>query len=179
MRVALQSDSPAIGRTLTDLLALLRYEVLPSTSDGTPLLRYSQGTLILQAPDGTAQQLPAPLGLRHLATQLRNVQAQAKGAPLPLGQDWRIEPLARMLHHGSGQHIPLTEKECALLVALHAALPAAATREALLRDVWSYEQDTETHTLETHIYRLRQKLAELQPSPADILTTDGSYRLAI
>lgn len=179
MRVALQSDSPSIGRTLTDLLALLRYEVLPTASDGTPLLRYAQGTLTLTAPDGNGLKLATPIGLRGLATQLRNVQAQAKGAPLPLAQGWRIEPLARMLHHESGQHVPVTEKECALLIALHAALPGAATRERLLRDVWAYEQDTETHTLETHIYRLRQKLSELSPPPGDLVTTGGSYKLEI
>lgn len=179
MRVALVSDSAVIGRSLSDLLALLQYEVLATADAGTPQIRYQAGELALIAPDGTPQSLAQPLTLRGLAQQLKSLQSSARGAPLALAQGWRLEPLARMLHHANGQHVPLTEKECSLLAALHATLPQAEGREQLLKKVWAYEGDVETHTLETHIYRLRQKLAELTPPPADIVTVEGTYKLVI
>jgi DNA-binding response OmpR family regulator len=178
MRVSLVSDSSVIGRTLSDLLALLQCEIA-SASPGTPELSYRKGTLQLTTAEGLAQPLIQPLTLRSLAQQLTNVSASARGAPLPLGMGWRLEPLARMLHHEKGQHVPLTEKECLLLTALRNALPDACSRETLLKDVWAYESDVETHTLETHIYRLRSKLEALTPQPCDIVTLEGTYRLTM
>lgn len=178
MRVALSSDSAVIGRTLTDLLATLRCEITaPET--GVPTVRYQDRKLELVAPNGDVQTLGPAIKLRLLAAELQRLQRSAKGAPLALSAGWRLEPLARMLHHEKGQHVPLTEKESLLLAALHAALPAAASREQLLHDVWAYAGDSETHTLETHIYRLRSKLAELTPAAADITTHEGTYKLVI
>jgi len=179
MRVALVCDEAVVGRTLSDLLRSLRYEVLPTPEAGTPQLHLRDGRLLLVAPDGQQTALEQPVRLSQLAQQLRGLQSQARGTPLSLQAGWRLEPLARMLHHESGQHVPLTEKEALLLGALHAALPRAASREHLLRDVWAYDGDVETHTLETHIYRLRAKLSGLNPVPADIVTSDGTYRLAL
>ena len=178
MRVALASDSAVIGRTLTDLLAALRCEIAAPES-GVPTVRYHNQTLELVAPNGDVQALPPAISLRTLAAELHRLQRSVKGAPLALAAGWRLEPLARMLHHDHGQHVPLTEKETLLLAALHAAHPAAAAREQLLHDVWAYAGDSETHTLETHIYRLRSKLSELTPVAADIVTLDGTYRLVI
>ncbi len=71
----------------------------------------------------------------------------------------------------------LTEKETAILAHLHSAV-APVSREALLQHVWSYVRDVETHTLETHIYRLRQKIEE-DPSAPKILVTQGDgYSIA-
>lgn len=178
MRVALSSDSAVIGRTLTDLLAVLRCEITAPES-GVPLVRYQNGQLELVSPAGDTQKLEPGIRLKNLATELQRMQRGAKGAPLALAAGWRLEPLARMLHHEKGQHVPLTEKEALLLAALHTALPAAVSREQLLRDVWAYAGDSQTHTLETHIYRLRSKLAELQPAAADIITQEGTYRLVV
>ena len=178
MRVALSSDSAVIGRTLTDLLAVLRCEIAAPES-GVPVIRYQNGQLELVSPTGEAQKLEPGIRLKSLAAELQRMQRSAKGAPVTLAAGWRLEPLARMLHHEKGQHVPLTEKEALLLAALHAAFPAAASREQLLKDVWAYAGDSETHTLETHIYRLRSKLSELKPAAADIITTEGTYRLVI
>lgn len=73
--------------------------------------------------------------------------------------------------------VRLTEKEVALLVILHAAGGEVVSREQLLRDVWEYADNVETHTLETHIYRLRQKI-EVDPSVPQILkTAENGYYL--
>jgi DNA-binding response OmpR family regulator len=72
--------------------------------------------------------------------------------------------------------IRLTEKEASILKFLYRA-GAMVTREVLLHEVWGYNPAVTTHTLETHVYRLRQKI-EKDPSNARILVTDaGGYRL--
>jgi DNA-binding response OmpR family regulator len=73
----------------------------------------------------------------------------------------------------------LTEKERDVLSVLLAARGAAVARDDLLDRVWGFVPGVETHTLETHIYRLRQKL-ETDPADPVILTTDGDgYRLIV
>ncbi len=78
-----------------------------------------------------------------------------------------------------GDGAPLTEKEVSILVYLHQHKGKCVTRDELLQAVWQYVEGVETHTLETHIYRLRQKI-ESDPSRPLILVTDGSgYRLGV
>jgi DNA-binding response OmpR family regulator len=73
--------------------------------------------------------------------------------------------------------IRLTEKETAILKFLYRAGDKPVAREVLLDEVWGYNAAVATHTLETHIYRLRQKI-ERDPSNATILVTEpGGYRL--
>ena len=71
--------------------------------------------------------------------------------------------------------IPLTEKESDLLAALATALPGSLTKEDLLKSVWNYSPDTETHTVESHIYLLRQKLGDRADSL--IQSTASGYML--
>ncbi len=76
-----------------------------------------------------------------------------------------------------GRKIRLTEKETAILTFLLNAGGQPVSREILLSEVWGYNSRVTTHTLETHIYRLRQKI-EPNPAEARILLTDaGGYRL--
>jgi len=75
--------------------------------------------------------------------------------------------------------IRLTEKETNILKFLYRSSGRTVEREVLLREVWGYNAGVTTHTLETHIYRLRQKI-EPNPSNAIILLTDaGGYRLGM
>ena len=76
-----------------------------------------------------------------------------------------------------GQKVRLTEKETSILKYLFRAGERAVSREDLLNDVWGYNAGVTTHTLETHIYRLRQKIED-NPAEARILLTEpGGYRL--
>jgi len=76
-----------------------------------------------------------------------------------------------------GRRIRLTEKEGAILVCLFENKEKFVSRRRLLAEVWGYERTATTHTVETHIYRLRQKI-ERDPSHAEILRTEpGGYRL--
>lgn len=74
--------------------------------------------------------------------------------------------------------VRLTEKEVAILRYLYvSANQGPATRDALLAHVWSYADSVETHTLETHIYRLRQKIEQDPGNPRIIVTSGDGYML--
>ncbi len=75
------------------------------------------------------------------------------------------------------QHISMTGKETALIRALYHAPGQFLSRSALLSEIWGYVPDVESHTLETHIYRLRQKIETDKSNPRIILTAENGYRL--
>ena len=78
--------------------------------------------------------------------------------------------------HG-GNKIKVTEKELEILKFLFGAGDKIISRDVLLHEVWGYNSGVTTHTLETHVYRLRQKI-ERDPSNAELLVTEpGGYRL--
>jgi DNA-binding response OmpR family regulator len=77
----------------------------------------------------------------------------------------------------SEKKVRLTEKETAILKYLYRAGQKVVGRDVLLHEVWGYNAGVTTHTLETHIYRLRQKI-ERDPSNAELLVTEtGGYKL--
>lgn len=75
-----------------------------------------------------------------------------------------------------GEEAKLTDKETDILLYL-SRLKTPASRDELLREVWQYKDGVTTHTLETHIYRLRQKLAQLLDNKDVLLTDEGGYYL--
>ena len=86
---------------------------------------------------------------------------------------------ADFMLYGNEKSIKLTEKEAALLIVLMESPDYTADRKSLLREVWHYSDKVETHTLETHIYRLRQKIEENPAEPKIILTEGDGYRLKV
>ena len=114
--------------------------------------------------------------LARLRAQLRQ-HAQSEDAIFTIGP-YTFRPAAKMLLDQSGKKkIRLTEKETAILKYLYRA-GRVVTRDVLLHEVWGYNSAVTTHTLETHIYRLRQKI-ERRPAQAELLITEGGgYRLA-
>lgn len=90
---------------------------------------------------------------------------------------YSFQPAAKTLESPDGQKVRLTDKETSILKYLYRQGPKTITREILLKEVWGYNNRVTTHTLETHIYRLRQKI-ERDPSNARLLVTEeGGYRL--
>jgi DNA-binding response OmpR family regulator len=89
-----------------------------------------------------------------------------------------FRPSAKLLLDSTGRKkVRLTEKETAILKFLYRAGDHAIGRDTLLGEVWGYNAGVTTHTLETHVYRLRQKI-ERDPTRAEILVTEpGGYRL--
>ncbi|PHS78946.1 MAG: DNA-binding response regulator [Rhodospirillaceae bacterium] len=83
----------------------------------------------------------------------------------------------RLQNGGGGRPIHLTDKEAQILKFLYLHSDRLTNRDELLGEVWGYNAGVTTHTLETHVYRLRQKM-ETDPSHAKILVTEpGGYRL--
>jgi DNA-binding response OmpR family regulator len=90
---------------------------------------------------------------------------------------YTFQPGAKHLIGEKGNKLRLTEKETAILRFLYRAGQSVISREVLLREVWGYNANVTTHTLETHIYRLRQKI-ERDPAKAQLLVTAaGGYKL--
>lgn len=92
---------------------------------------------------------------------------------------YKFQPAAKMLvHEDTEKKVRLTEKETAILKYLYRVGNKTVPRKTLLDEVWGYNAGVTTHTLETHVYRLRQKI-ELDPSNAQLLNTEpGGYRLS-
>jgi DNA-binding response OmpR family regulator len=91
---------------------------------------------------------------------------------------YTFRPSAKMLLDPAAKKIRLTEKETSILKFLYRN-GGVVPRETLLHEVWGYNPTVTTHTLETHIYRLRQKIEE-NPGNARILVTEsGGYRLLV
>jgi DNA-binding response OmpR family regulator len=116
--------------------------------------------------------------LARMRAHLRS-QQNSENAVLAIGPyDLRAAVKTLEVRDG-GEKIRLTEKETNILKFLHRAKGAAVARDVLLQDVWGYNAQVSTHTLETHIYRLRQKI-ETDPSDAQILrTVEGGYCLQL
>jgi DNA-binding response OmpR family regulator len=114
--------------------------------------------------------------LARIRAQLRSHE-QSEGAVFRLGV-YEFRPSAKMLVDDAQRKIRLTEKETNILKYLYRAGEKPVSREELLAEVWGYNAGVTTHTLETHVYRLRQKI-EPDPSNARLLLTEaGGYRLA-
>ncbi|MBB4285580.1 winged helix-turn-helix domain-containing protein [Roseospira goensis] len=131
---------------------------------------------------------PARLGT--LVARLRALLADAETADAPpadtapaestgafgLGP-YLCDPGSRTLtDRGTGRTLALTEKEAAILAQLHAA-GGPVGRDALLAGVWGYAAGLTTHTLETHIHRLRRKIEPDPRQPTLLRTDEGGYRL--
>jgi DNA-binding response OmpR family regulator len=113
--------------------------------------------------------------LARIRAHLRQYEA-SDDAVFQIGA-YVFKPSSKHLVNDKGGKLRLTEKETAILKFLYRANSAVVTREILLREVWGYNANVTTHTLETHIYRLRQKI-EKDPANAQLLVTDsGGYKL--
>ena len=115
--------------------------------------------------------------LARIHAQLRQYDRN-EGAIFTIGP-YTFRPAAKiMIDTANGDRkIRLTEKETAILKYLFRAGETVIGRDVLLNEVWGYDSGVTTHTLETHVYRLRQKI-ERDPSNAEILITEpGGYRL--
>jgi DNA-binding response OmpR family regulator len=113
--------------------------------------------------------------LARIRAQLRQHEA-SEDAVFTIGP-YTFRPSAKLLVTAKGSKLKLTEKETAILRFLYRAGEKVVSRDVLLAEVWGYNATVTTHTLETHIYRLRQKI-EKDPSVAQILVTEaGGYKL--
>ncbi len=136
---------------------------------------------------GDTISLAKPFRLNELMALLRaQLAVRATVEPLPEAPEpirigpFEFSPEDKALRRGDANlRIRLTEKEAAILAFLHRMGERAVPRQELLTEVWGYHPEVTTHTLETHIYRLRRKI-EADPAKACLLITEaGGYRLAV
>ncbi len=113
--------------------------------------------------------------LARVRAHLRSFE-QSEDAIFQVGP-YEFRPSTKLLTDSEGRKVRLTEKETNILKYLYRSSGKPVGREELLSEVWGYNSNVTTHTLETHIYRLRQKI---EPDPANsrlLLTETGGYRL--
>ena len=127
------------------------------------------------ANDYVTKPFKFPVLLARIRAQLRQHE-QSEDAVFAIGP-YTFKPASKMLVDEKGSKIRLTEKETSILKYLYRSGEKVVTRDVLLHEVWGYNAGVTTHTLETHIYRLRQKI-EKDPSNAELLITEmGGYKL--
>lgn len=140
----------------------------------------SDADTILGLDAGANDYITKPFKLNVLLARLRaqlRQHEQSDDAIFVVGP-YSFKPALKMLiETDSDKRIRLTEKETAILKFLYRAGTGVVPRDTLLNEVWGYNADVNTHTLETHVYRLRQKI-EPKPNEATLLVTEpGGYRL--
>jgi DNA-binding response OmpR family regulator len=139
----------------------------------------SEADTILGLEAGASDYVSKPFRFAILLARIRahlRQHAHSEDASFKVGP-YSFKPAAKTLTRTDGRKVRLTEKETAILKFLLRAGDQIASRDVLLQDVWGYNAGVTTHTLETHVYRLRQKI-ERDPSQAEILVTaEGGYKL--
>ena len=184
MRIHVASNSRAVSETLESLITasghtpsteheaelILNDEIHPSGPLFSPAPRIA---LTATATHPSPEQILCPLRPQQFLSWLR-ARTQAVST-LPLVQGWQLQLGPRTLTHPEQESITLTEKEAGVLSALLLSDHHQIRREALLAKVWGITSQIDTHTLETHLYRLRQKLGQM--ILIDIVAEDGTYRL--
>ena len=138
---------------------------------------------ILGLEAGANDYVPKPFKIAVLLARIRaqlRQHEQSEDATFTVGP-YSFRPAQKlMIDDPDGpqpKRVRLTEKETAILRYLYKADQKVVTRDVLLEEVWGYNSGVTTHTLETHIYRLRQKI-EREPSNAQLLITEGGgYKL--
>jgi DNA-binding response OmpR family regulator len=114
--------------------------------------------------------------LARIRAQLRSHE-QSEDAVFRIGP-YEFRPAAKLLVDAKQKKVRLTEKETNILKYLYRAGDKPVSREELLAEVWGYNAGVTTHTLETHIYRLRQKIEPDAGGARLLMTEAGGYRLA-
>lgn len=127
------------------------------------------------ANDYVTKPFRAAVLLARIRAHLRSHE-QSEDAVLHIGP-YAFKPASKMLVTGDNKRVRLTEKEASILKYLYRQ-GGPVNRETLLHEVWGYNPAVTTHTLETHIYRLRKKI-EPDPERATLIITEsGGYRLS-
>jgi DNA-binding response OmpR family regulator len=140
----------------------------------------AESDIVLGLEAGANDYITKPLRFGDLVARIRTQLRQflaSDDARFEIG-NLSFAPANKMLHEiGSDRMQALTEKETTILKFLYRAFPNAVTKDDLLAEVWGFQNGVSTHTLETHIYRLRQKISRLTKRQL-VLTIEKGYRLA-
>jgi DNA-binding response OmpR family regulator len=192
-----RTGADAVARATADLHDIIVLDVGLPDADGRDVCRQLRKSgvrtpvIMLTAADSEADTIrgldsgandyvtkPFRIGvlLARIRAQLRQYE-RSEDAVFAIGP-YSFRPSAKLLvHNDTKKKVRLTEKEASILKYLLRAGAVVIGRDVLLNEVWGYNSGVTTHTLETHVYRLRQKI-ERDPSKAELLVTEqGGYRL--
>jgi DNA-binding response OmpR family regulator len=135
--------------------------------------------IILGLESGANDYVTKPFRFAVLLARVRTLLRQyetSEDAVFTIGP-YTFRPSSKLLLNLNGSKVRLTEKETSILRHLYRAGQRSVPRQTLLREVWGYNSEVTTHTLETHIYRLRQKIEKDAILPAILITEVGGYKL--
>jgi hypothetical protein len=183
--VLLQIENPVLKRLIEEQLAIVK-TITTDSSKSADLIIVQHGSTIephlnsvpfLEIPKGAIRLGEIVDKFGYLLSG-RESHIENENENIDLGE-FTLFPSENILTHiESGEDIHLTDKERLLLRYLSEAADVGIPRKDLLKSVWGYADDAETHTLETHIYRLRQKL-ETYDAQNLIKVLDGVYKIDI
>lgn len=174
--LSLQLNDDVVAQWIQDQLFSLLPE-LSFTDDAEFVLVELESQLTLRHHDVTIMHLDLPLMWRHAAPDIIHALQHAM-RPLRLPRGWQLDLSKRIIHHPD--HVApceLTEKETELLKCLHDKAESIH-KNTLIESVWNHHPDAQSHTLETHLYRLRQKLDDYGTGALVIAIEDGFITLA-
>lgn len=193
---AVQTAAHAVKVVRTDLVDLVILDVNLPDMDGREACKVmrrngykgpvimltgqgSDSDTILGLDSGANDYVAKPFKFAVLLARIRahlRQHEQSEDAVFKIGP-YTFRPSAKLLIRDDNRKVRLTEKETSILKYLYRAGEQVVGRDVLLHEVWGYNAGVTTHTLETHVYRLRQKI-ERDPSHAEILVTEtGGYKL--
>ena len=140
----------------------------------------SDADIILGLDSGANDYLAKPFRLGVLLARIRAQIRQHEtneDAAFIVGP-YSFRPGARLMTHNETQkQISLSDKECAILKHLYRASDTVVGCEALYGEIWGHALPLATHTLQTHIYRLRQKIEPEPGKPRILISEAGGYRV--
>jgi len=185
------TQSGAQANYLAEIVRLAGYRAVPGGESGAGALlslvegktaKLSGDTRVLRLGEGDAGEgvrvIKTPIRASALIEILRREMDIAGAAPalVTIGEH-KLDTRENLWLAPGQSPLRLTEKETAILLYLKESAGGKVSKQALLENVWAYAEGVETHTLETHIYRLRQKIEADPSNPAILLTAEDGYRL--
>lgn len=186
MKIYIRSSDGALDVLIHECERRIQdFELSDNKSDAHIIISMSQSHISLATADGTEKKNidhPShPSDLIHHLKLLHRQYAQSSIQYKSIKTDIFDMNADRLSfkRHDSDQEEKLTEKEYSLLQILYDAPEKWLSKEDLLQKIWGYGDDIETHTLETHIYRLRQKIEQEASKPTIFINENQGYRLHI
>ena len=153
-------------------------KILRSPDEAKPLLTDKVELIITNEINGkwpvpvmTVTKQDGPVKMQKLLGDIAALLQSANVESVAIGP-YEFQPMAKRVSLGD-KNITLTDKEAQLLQSMAEAGKRGVAKESLLKEVWGFESDMDTHTLETHIYRLRAKFRELGEEQAIVAVNNG------
>jgi DNA-binding winged helix-turn-helix (wHTH) protein len=177
IRVAVKSDNDVLQREIINLIQQLEHhnyqlsDVSVCDCVVTTGLYEEQKKPVINLSNNTA-----PVSLQRLKDMINRAVLQTRhqqDKKFRIGDTLTVDRYDKILFLDGENVLSLTEKEIELLDILASDPDRAFSKEYLLESVWGYHEKTETHTVETHVYRLRDKTANVLSQDLIVTTNDG------